>query len=177
MSQSPRTFSFVDRICSIEPGAAVRGRYAVPRGAADFSSSLVVEAVGQLAAWAAMARLDFQRRPVAGIAGSIEFLNCVEPGQEIELSAEIESVDAEAVAYCGLAARDGKTLVRLQNCVGPMINVEHFDDPQSLRARFTALCSDGGICNHFEGVPCIAPQNVQSSAGQSITGQIQVPET
>jgi 3-hydroxymyristoyl/3-hydroxydecanoyl-(acyl carrier protein) dehydratase len=177
MSQSVRTFSFVDHICSIEPGARVRGQYAVPCGVPDFSPSLVVEAVGQLAAWAAMSKLDFQRRPVAGIAGSVEFFDCVEPGQKIELSADLESVDAEAVSYCGLAICNGKTLVRLQNCVGPMVNVEHFDDPQSLRERFALLCANNGIHNNFEGIPSIAPLGVESQAGQSISGTIQVPAT
>lgn len=175
MSHSARTFSFVDRISSIESGMRVRGQFSIPSSVGGFPPSLVVEAVGQLAAWAAMAKLEFQKRPVAGIAGSVEFFDSVNPGQSIELSADIDSVDAEAVSYCGVATCNGKTLVRLQNCVGPMVNVDHFDDPHSLRERFGLLCSTSGAGTDFQGVPCVAPQNVRKEAGQSITGQIQVP--
>ena len=175
MSASSRTFSLVDRISSIQPGARVHGHFSIPSSVPEFSPSLVVEAVGQLAAWSAMARLDFQKRPVAGIAGSVELLDRVDPGEQIELFADVESVDAEAVSYCGEATCKGKTLVRLKNCVGPMIGVEEFDDPRSLRERFGSLCSNGGASNGFQGVPCVAPQNLQGTAGQSIAGQIQVP--
>ena len=59
-----RAFSFVDRILAHAPGATVRGRYTVPAHATRFPASLAAEAVGQLAAWAAMRSLDF-RIPVS----------------------------------------------------------------------------------------------------------------
>ena len=40
-----------------------------------------------------MAAVDFERRPIAGIAGRIELLSPVRPGQVLELSAEIETVN------------------------------------------------------------------------------------
>ena len=98
-----RAFSFVDRITSVQPGVQVRGLYQIPPGIAEFPLALAAEAVGQLAAWSAMARLDFKRRPVAGIANSVELLSPVRPGQTLELAAEIEEVDFDAVAYCGTA--------------------------------------------------------------------------
>jgi hypothetical protein len=70
-----------------------------------------------------MAAVDFKCRPVAGIAGMIELLSPVRPGQMLELSAELESVDTEAVAYRGEASADGIPVVRLHNCVGPMLPV------------------------------------------------------
>ena len=98
MDESFRAFSFVDRILSCEPGVAIRGFYRIPAGIESFPTSLVAEAVGQLAAWSAMAVVDFQRRPVAGIAGAIELLGDVRPGQTLELAADLESADIEAVA-------------------------------------------------------------------------------
>src|SRR5580765_739653 len=99
MPDLQRAFSFVDCISSVEPGVRVRGSFTIPANGIEFPPSLVVEAVGQLAAWSAMAKLDFQRRPVAGIAGMVEFLNPIAPGQQLELAADLQSADAEAVAY------------------------------------------------------------------------------
>ena len=88
-----RAFSFVDQIARVEPVGRIQGHYAIPAGVDSFPASLVVEAVGQLAAWAAMAAVGFSHRPVAGIAGSIELLSAVRPGQNLDLAAELESVD------------------------------------------------------------------------------------
>ena len=54
-------FSFVDRITEVVPGMRARGSYQVPKGLDAFPSALAAEAVGQLAAWASMARLEFRR--------------------------------------------------------------------------------------------------------------------
>jgi hypothetical protein len=64
-------FSFVDRITALEPGTRARGRFAVPAGLPEFSTCLVAEAVGQLAAWVAMAQAEFRRRPVAALSGEM----------------------------------------------------------------------------------------------------------
>src|SRR5262249_21044626 len=136
MDEHFRAFSFVDRITNVEPGGRIRGRYAIPPRIETFSPSLVAEAVGQLAAWYAMAALNFARRPVAGLYGSIELLSQVRPGQTLELAADLETADAEAVAYAGIATADGVDVVRLQDCVGPMVSLNDFDDPQTLRDRF-----------------------------------------
>src|SRR4030095_10715226 len=81
-----RAFSFVDRITGLEPGRAIRGRYSIPAGLANFPMALVGEAVGQLAAWAAMAALEFKCRPVAGLAAEVNFFAPVRPGQILELT-------------------------------------------------------------------------------------------
>ena len=68
-----RAFSFVDRITSVRNGTQIRGHYAIPSDVDEFPVALVGEAVGQLAAWAAMSALKFTHRPIAGLAGCIEF--------------------------------------------------------------------------------------------------------
>src|SRR5438477_8033625 len=160
MDEHFRAFSFVNRITSIKIGQQVRGTYQIPPGLSDFPVSLVTEAVGQLAAWSAMAAVDFKHRPVAGIAAKIEMLNSIKPGDELELAADLESVDAEAVSYGGLATVRGKPILRLEHCVGPMIALEHFDDPNALRERFTFLCNGGTRENAFQGVPPLTSQKV-----------------
>src|SRR5512137_2052805 len=119
-----RAFSFVDRITELRPGVAIRGCYTIPPAVPRFPLSLVAEAVGQLAAWAAMAAVDFTHRPVAGIAGKVELLSAVRPGQLLDLAAELESVDTETVGYRGTAHADGIPVIRLLDCVGPMVPVE-----------------------------------------------------
>src|SRR5262245_27941949 len=133
------TFSFVSRIALLQEGKKIHGAWDCPATFEAFPTSLVAEAVGQLAAWAAMAAVDFQRRPVAGLAGRVDLLGPVHPGQTIDLEAELESVDAEAVAYGGMARAGGVPVIRLQHCVGPMVPLEEFDDPQAVRSRFHLL--------------------------------------
>ncbi|HXJ73185.1 MAG TPA: hotdog domain-containing protein, partial [Candidatus Dormibacteraeota bacterium] len=94
-----RAFTFVDRITELDPGRHIRGRYTIPVDVPNFPATLVTEAVGQLAAWAALAALEFKSRPVAGLATHIDFFSPVQPGQVLELSAELETLEEDAVAY------------------------------------------------------------------------------
>lgn len=170
-----RAFSFVDRIEPGPSGTQIRGRYHIPAGLADFSSSLVAEAVGQLAAWASMKAVDFKSRPVAGIASRVQMPGRAHPGQTVELAALIESVDEEAVGYCGSASVDGREILRLEHCVGPMIPVEEFDDPQLLRGRHALLCGAGAAPDAFGGVPAMTLQRTNGEAGQVARATLQVP--
>jgi len=170
-----RAFSFVDRITQLNPGVNVRGQYTIPSGVEQFSNSLVAEAVGQLAAWAAMAEVDFSHRPVAGIAGAIELLSDVRPGQVLQLAAELESVDTDAVGYCGTACADGVPVVRLLNCLGPMVPLDEFDDPQCLRDRFALLSTTGTPPGAFKGVPTPALERRNGQPGDSACATLQVP--
>ena len=175
MDEHFRAFSFVDRIHTIQPGVRIRGSYTIPSVITSFPASLVAEAVGQLAAWAAMAALDFKCRPVAGLAASIELLSPVRPGQVLELAAELETVDTEAVAYGGTAQADGIPVVRLEHCVGPMMPLEEFDDPQALRERFALLQGAGAVPGAFGGVPSFPLARTGGDAGQSLRATLHVP--
>jgi 3-hydroxymyristoyl/3-hydroxydecanoyl-(acyl carrier protein) dehydratase len=175
MDEHFRAFSFVDRIHSIQPGVRIRGSYAIPPGIQAFPASLVAEAVGQLAAWAALAAVDFKCRPVAGLAASIELLSPVRPGQVLELAADLETVDTEAVAYGGTAEVEGVPVICLQHCVGPMMPLEEFDDPQALRDRFALLQGAGAAPGAFGGVPPFALNHTGGEVGQSLRATLQVP--
>ena len=177
MDEHFRAFSFVDRITSVEAGVRIRGHYTIPVGVDSFPAPLVTEAVGQLAAWCAMAALDFKCRPVAGIAGNIEMLSPVRPGQVLELAAELQTCDPQAVAYNGTARADGVQVIRLENCVGPMLGIETFDDPQALRDRFALLCGSGAVPGAFGGVPSVVPEQIGGETGQWIRARLHVPES
>ena len=175
MSEHFRAFSFVDRIASVQPGVSVRGTYTIPGGLTEFSSSLVAEAAGQLAAWAAMAAVDFKSRPVAGIAGLVEMLAPVQPGQILELAADIESVDEGAIGYHASVTVQGKPVLRLRDCVGPMLPVEEFDDAQALRDRYALICGAGAPVEVFQGVPDFPLENLTGNSGENIKANLQVP--
>ena len=170
-----RAFSFVDRITALESGSSVRGRYLIPSHLAVFPAALVAEAVGQLAAWAAMAALEFKCRPVAGLAAGVTFFSAAKPGQVLELSARLETLDAEAVAYHGMAQIDGQPVIELRDCVGPMLPIEQFDDPQALRERFALLCGTGAAPGVFGGVESLALDAVSRDEGPCVRATLRVP--
>ena len=171
-----RAYTFVDRIIAIENGLRIRGRYLIPSGV-EFPAALLPEAVGQLAAWAAMSAVDFRYRPVAGIAGGVDFLADVKAGQTLELEAELESVDEQAVAYDGAAHADGIPVVRLQHCVGPMLPLEDFEDPQAARSRFKLLSGPGAEPGGFRGLPALEVNQTSAETGKFIRASLQVPTT
>ena len=170
-----RAFSFVDRITSVETGVRICGEYLIPPVLNGFTPSLAAEAVGQLAAWAAMDQMNFERRPVAGIAGEIELLHPVRPGQRLELTADLETVDPDAAAYGGSVRVEGILAIRLRHCVGPMLAVEEFDDPAALRARFGLLCNGGATPGGFGGLPTFPLERTGGESGQRVAATLHVP--
>lgn len=169
-------FSFVDRIVDYLPGKCARGLFAIPATLPSFPSCLVAEAVGQLAAWVAMAQVSFRGRPVAALANETRFLADAAPGQLIELAVDIESCDDDAVAYRGRAHAAGTPLIELVDCLGPMLPVAEFDSPEALAERFDLLRSTGAPPGRFHGIA--APRVVAGElvAGQSATAVLHVPE-
>ena len=159
----------------VQPGVSVRGTYAIPATLRDFHSSLVAEATGQLAAWCALPAVDFKMRPVAGIADRVEVLAPVHPGDTIELAAEIESVDKDAIAYRGTASVEGSPVLHLHHCVGPMLPTEDFDDPQALRDHYALLCGAGARPGGFEGVPDLDLEDVNGEEGKTLRAKLRVP--
>jgi 3-hydroxymyristoyl/3-hydroxydecanoyl-(acyl carrier protein) dehydratase len=168
-------FSFVDRITSLEPGGSIRGHYAIPPKVDAFPTSLVAEAVGQLAAWAAMTAVDFSHRPVAGIAGRIELLSMVRPGQVLELGAELESADTDTVGYRGSACVDGTPVIQLLDCVGPMVLMDDFDAPEAVRARCDILRTVGATPGGFPGLPALPLEHGECEPGDIGRAILRVP--
>lgn len=175
MSERFCAFSFVDRITSFAPGVSAAGRYTIPAGVDAFPPALVAEAVGQLAAWSAMARLDFAFRPVAGLAGELAFNGDVTPGQTLDLSVSIEHCDAEAIAYDGSASVDGVRVLTLAHSVGPMLRMEEFDAPAALRADLEVLRGPGAPAGRFRGVPARMVRVIERTPGERWRAELQVP--
>jgi 3-hydroxymyristoyl/3-hydroxydecanoyl-(acyl carrier protein) dehydratase len=169
-----RAFSFVDRITAYE-GSRIQGNFSMPLAPVEFPLTLVGEAVGQLAAWAAMDAVNFAQRPVAGLAGSIELFVSPPAGQVLELAAELEQVDTESVQYSGTAYLGSQLVIRLKDCVGPMVPVSDFDDPQLVRKRFELLRGAGAKAGGFQGLPPLSPELTGGLAGKNVSAVFQVP--
>lgn len=153
MSDRFRAFSFVDRILADDTGQYIKGEYFIPESVERFPLSVVSEAIGQLAAWSAMAKCDFLVRPVAGIASEVTFLSDVKPGQTLELEADLIKADEESVNYHGVARIGEQPVVRLTDCLGPMVPMTEFDDPEAVRQRYELLIRGGADPGAFGGVP------------------------
>ncbi len=177
MSDHFAAFSFVDRITEYEPGRRARGSYAVPAGVPAFPSCLVAEAVGQLAAWVAMAHIDFRGRPVAALANETRFRSDVTPGDTLDLAVDIESCDDDAVAYAGRARVDGKDVIELVDCLGPMLPVDEFDSPTAMAARFDLIRGEGAPPGRFHGVPLPHVVRTAGVPGVSASATLHVPES
>ena len=170
-----RAFSFVDRIEAHAPGALVRGRYTVPASASRFPASLAAEALGQLAAWAAMHAFDFRMRPVAGLAGETRYCRPFGPGDTLELEVDMESATGSDVAYHGRASVGGEVALVLEHALGPMLPCEEFDAPDALRSDFATLTGPGAPPDRFAGVeaPAVAAETVDE--GSSLRGHLAIP--
>lgn len=174
MSERFRAFTFVDRI-TFNADGRIEGHYAVPATATRFPASLMAEAVGQLAAWSAMARLDFAFRPVAGLAAETRYRRIAGPGQSLKLEADIARCDPDAVAYSGRALLDGRVALELIDCVGPMLPMEEFDAPDAVRADFNTLRTTGIAPGRFQGVPAPQIEVREHAAGERLRATLQVP--
>ncbi|MDF1858600.1 MAG: hypothetical protein P1U87_00220 [Verrucomicrobiales bacterium] len=177
MSEHFRAFSFVDRILTDEVGKSIVGEYTIPSTIASFPQSLVSEAIGQCAAMSSMKAVDFQFRPVAGIAGGVDFCRPVQPGETLRLEATLVKADEEAVGYGGVATVDGEPIVRLHDCLGPMVPMAEFDDPEAVRARYDLLKGEGAEVGVFPGVPEFTFETTGLVPGESAEAFFQIPAT
>ena len=168
-------YSFVDRIDEFESGRHGRGAFAIPADIAAFSPALVAEAVGQLAAWVAMDHIGFRGRPVAALATETRFQADARPGETLELLADVYACDDDAVAYNGRAAVAGRTVIELVDCLGPMLPVAEFDDPQAMRERLALLRNHGAAPGRFRGVEPMPVRVTGREPGVFLTAVFDVP--
>lgn len=168
-------FTFVDRITALVPGASARGTFHIPAGIESFPSSLLAEATGQLAAWVAVDKLGFRLRPVAGIAYETIHHGMAKPGDTLETEIRIDSCEDDAVAYQGWARVAGETVLELVDCVGPMLPIEAFDDPDAMRGFFAMLCRDGAARDRFPGVTPAPLEAGDRERGRFASARLHVP--
>jgi len=168
-------FSFVDRITSIGSSGQIKGSFLIPAHLEFFPQSLVAEAIGQLAAWYAMSSLNFERRPVAALAGATTYHSEARPGERLSLEAIIESCDNESVSYSGVATADERLILALVDCSGAMLPQQEFDDPETISQQFKLLETTGAKENRLTKAPCILPTDLQSDALGTLEGSLIIP--
>lgn len=170
------SFLLVDEIHDFTPRKGARGLLRVPGDVADFPLSLVVEAVGQLAAWVAMENVDFQMRPVAAIAGEVLAHREIRGGDELELTIEVGALRASAIRYGGTARVLGEPAVELRRCTGAMLPMEAFDDPAEVRRHFERLSREGAGPRAFPTRGQFAPTVLDESLGDGrATATLEAP--
>lgn len=170
-------FTFVDRITDLEAGRSARGYFDIPAGIARFPGTLAAEAVGQLAAWVAMAHVNFRRRPVAALTRNCRYLAEVKPGQRIDLEVDIEHCDDESVVYRGWASVGGRPVRELTDCFGPMLPLDDFCDPQAQREHFELLCGAGAPPGRFNGVPEPDLSVLEHDPGRRVRASMALPQS
>jgi 3-hydroxymyristoyl/3-hydroxydecanoyl-(acyl carrier protein) dehydratase len=168
-------FSFVDRITALEPGRRARGRFAIPAALPEFSTCLMAEAVGQLAAWVAMAQSEFRGRPVAALSREIRILGEAAPGDILDLGVEIERCDPEVVAFDGWARLGATPVLELRECLGPMLPLEDFDAPETVQSDFETLCGPSGRPGRFRGIEELDLTVIDRVPGRRLRAAISVP--
>jgi 3-hydroxymyristoyl/3-hydroxydecanoyl-(acyl carrier protein) dehydratase len=91
------------------------------------------------------------------------------------LAATLEQVDDESVEYRGTARAEAQDLLRLTDCVGPMVPLADFDDPQKLRARYAELRATGATPGGFPGLPEMGFERLSDRNAQSVSALFRVP--
>ena len=168
-------YSFVDRIVEFDPGRHARGAFAIPAGIDAFPSALIAEAVGQLAAWAAMDAIEFRGRPVAALATETRFHGDARPGDTLALAVDLVACDDDAVAYNGSASIAGRTVIELVDCLGPMLPVADFDAPEAMRERLSLLRGGGATPGRFRGIAPFPVDITGRVPGKALAATLDVP--
>jgi 3-hydroxyacyl-[acyl-carrier-protein] dehydratase len=70
--------------------------------------ALITEAMSQTAGWLIARSIDFDRWPLLNMIGNAKFRSFVRPGEEIQLIAEIESLELDVVSVRTEARVDGR---------------------------------------------------------------------
>ncbi len=171
MSERFRAFSFVDRITR-RPAAASRVIYTVPPPSTRFPASLMAEAVGQLAAWSAMAQLDFAWRPVAGLAAE----SALSPRRRTRVQRS-RSKPTSSVAI----PRRWPTAAGLRSTAAVRSNWSTASGrccrwKNSMRRRryeptSTRCCTAGAAPGRFTGVPRRSSHDPGTRAGQALSAR------
>ncbi|MCX7090203.1 MAG: hydroxymyristoyl-ACP dehydratase [Legionellales bacterium] len=148
-------FLFVDRILQLSSttGSVCGIKHITPdefylyidetSGRSCFMSALIGETLGQMTAWAVMAKMDFRLRPVAGVVSSVEMLRVAYVGETLELESWIDALDDTAVQYHGEVRVGSEVVFRLEGALGPMLPMEDFIDPAVVRRQFIEIDRPG----------------------------------
>src|SRR5947209_13457097 len=81
------------------------------------------------------------------------------------------------VAYHGVAAVDGRPILLLHDCVGPMIPVADLVDPSAVRQRFQLISGPGAATGVFEALPILPVERTEGEKALWSRATLQVPSS
>lgn len=146
-------FLFVDRILHLDPGQRIQGLKHVSaddfyltsdeNGRRYFPTSLIGEALGQLAAWAVMHDNHFSFRPVAGIVSKASFSRSVYPGETLFLDSVIDTLDDESVVYHGQGFVGDEEVFNIESALGPMLPMATLIAADDAKRQFEEIFRPG----------------------------------
>jgi len=72
---------------------------------------------------------------------------------------------------------NGEPVLRLHHCMGPMVPIGEFDDPELLRARLALLRGEGAVPGAFTGVPAFSLDDlvIENGPPANARAKLQVP--
>lgn len=172
------SFLLVDQIHEFVSQKHARGSLLVPRNVEEFPLSLIVEAVGQLAAFIGMENAGFSARPVAATAGDVVASHEVEPGDRLDLEVSVSAIRPSAMRYGGTARIGGQLAVELVKCTGAMLPMDAFDEPDAMRAYMAKLQTTGEAARQFPSRAEFTPRVVHESlhGGSRAEAILEAPE-
>ena len=148
-------FLFVDRILQLSSatGSVCGIKHITPddfyvctdatTGQNCFMPALIGETLGQLTAWAVMAKTDFRMRPVAGVVAAVEMHRPAWVGETLALESWIDALDETAVQYHGEVWVGAELVLRIDGALGPMLPMEDFIAPSEVRRQFKEIDRPG----------------------------------
>ncbi|MEO2170006.1 MAG: hypothetical protein ABGY42_18200 [bacterium] len=172
------SFQLVDRITSFRPGSSAIGQFEPPPFAGVLPLGLLVEAVGQLAGWVAMKKLNFAERPVAASAGRVVVRPGPQPEGPLDLEVEITAIRHQALSYRGNVTIEGEPVLSLEKAIGPLLPMKFFDDDERVRRIFETLRHDG-----LPARPLASPEDyspaitiLESDANTGFEARLKIPD-
>lgn len=146
-------FLFVDRILQSSSGELIKGIKHVTsddpylsldeKGRLHFTTSLIGETLGQLAAWNVMESLHFTKRPVAGVVASAKLFRSVYVGETLLLESFIDALDDASVHYHSVASVGDEVAFTIEGALGPLLPMDDFIDVDEVKQQFALINRPG----------------------------------
>lgn len=115
--------------CSL-PGLSTTGE--MPR-------TLILEAIGQLAAWLIIVTRDFEVRPMIASFSKVEFTGDAGAGDQLVIHVALKSLHDDAALVEGEARVGGKPVARVSHAVCTFVPMEMYDKPEEVKAQYRIL--------------------------------------
>jgi len=145
-------FELVDRIHEIHPQRSIRASKVASRAETFWvghhddlrmPAVLVLESLCQAGAWLVNASTQGSKRAALGSIGSFRVLGDVRPGDILELTGEIVSMNEEGAVLSGAATVGGTPVLTADEILCVLLPADRLEDPATTARRLRQL--QGGL--------------------------------